>query len=680
MRKVILICFIILVQLAYTQDKKSDRVNVFLGTSGDYGQLSPGASYPFSMLCISPQSYPFTHTGYEYKAKEFKGVTHTMLQGVGCKGSGGNILIKPIVGSNIDTELIKEKEKGSPGYYHIELANKIQADYTVLHNFGIHQYHFVEKPQVYLDLSKATQNAFVQADFQIRGQVIQGKISSKTTCMAGVYHFYFYIDFGKGSHIEQVGKYDFIVDFVTKTPEVRIGFSSVSESYAKQRTQNNLSFDEVKHQADTKWNELLSRVDISDPDQERVNLFYSLLYRTLQAPFVISEEDGSYRAINGQQKKATFKVYHGWALWDNYREIIPLYSILYPEVYPDVVQSIANLYPHGKKNFATIYEPAPTVRTEHAIVVLADAMNKGIKLPINSIKQDLISEAEHLDFSTPDKALESSYDLWALSEVLKRSGDTERAMYYKQKASEYKSYWVKDFKDITAKDVDVMQARGLYQGTIWQYRWFVPFDIKGLIELNGSLQDFENQLDLFFNQHYYNHANQPDLQTSNLYNATANPYKSQALIHKLLIGESIQYYFNDNSRGIDPYIGRIYKNEPQAFLRTMDDDLGTMSAWFVLRSMGLSAVNVGSDKFYWNAPLFSQLSIRKENNTFLKITNANRLTYIDDVQIGGKEYEKNYISYKKLLQSSQITFKTNNNPNKQWPKEPVWISNIEENE
>ncbi|WP_394803683.1 glycoside hydrolase domain-containing protein [Niabella hibiscisoli] len=116
-----------------------------------------------------------------------------------------------------------------------------------------------------------------------------------------------------------------------------------------------------------------------------------------------------------------------------------------------------------------------------------------------------------LDFSKPDKALESCYDTWAFAEICSILNKTAEANAYKQKALSYKDYWNKDFKDLTKRDVDQMQARGLYQGTIWQYRWFVPFDVAGLIELTDGETNFIDQLKTFFSKDLYNHANEPDI-------------------------------------------------------------------------------------------------------------------------------------------------------------------------
>lgn len=679
-RLIYLLFFIGPIVFSQNNESKLNSVNVFLGTSGDYGQLSPGASYPFSMLCLSPCTYPYNHTGYEYEADIFNGFTHTLLQGVGCKGSGGNILIKPILDDDIQTHLLKDSQQGSPGYYGVDFDNGIKAEFTVNHNFGMHHYSFPKKGQLYLDLSSAIQEAFIQADTKVVKDGIQGKIISKTTCSEGVSQFYFYIDFGEKSKIKKIDKYKYIVDFQSSEVFVKVGLSSVSTEYAKKRIDNNLSFTQVYEKAKAKWYELLSRVEIQDQDIEKVDLFYSLLYRTLQAPFLISEENGVYRTIQGNIEKADFKVYNGWSIWDNYREIFPLLSILYPDIYEDIVLSVANLYPNGKKNFTTLNEPSPSVRTEHSLVVLADAINKQIKLPIDKILPYLLQEVEQLDFSSPDKALESSYDLWALSEILAKSGFKSESDFYLKKALNYRQYWNKDFKDLSQSDVDNMQTRGLYQGTIWQYRWLVPYDINGLIGLIGSNKEFEKQLDTFFNGHYYNHANQPDLQTSNLYYTTKSSYKTQKLIHELLQGKTIQFYFNENLKGIDPYIGRIYKNQPKAFLRTMDDDLGTMSAWFVLRSLGISSACVGSDVFYLTAPIFKKVIMNLPQNRIIELTNENNLFYIESLAKDKEIYRKNFIRYKDLLKVKRLDYTTRVLPNLSWPEDQLWISNIKDDE
>ncbi len=168
------------------------KVNVFLGTSGDHGQLSPAASSPFNMMSIGPQTTPHIHTGYEHYAKEFEGFTHTRIEGVGCTGSGGNILIKPILQEYVNTDLMKKKENATPGFYRVSFENGIQASMSVDTNFGIHKYEFPqEKSGLFIDFSFSLANRFVSEEHRIKDNIITGFVDTKTTCGAGVYRIYY---------------------------------------------------------------------------------------------------------------------------------------------------------------------------------------------------------------------------------------------------------------------------------------------------------------------------------------------------------------------------------------------------------------------------------------------------------------------------------------------------------
>ena len=352
-------------------------------------------------------------------------------------------------------------------------------------------------------------------------------------------------------------------------------------------------------------------------------------------------------------------------------------SLVYPNEFGPIAKSLENLYRYGKKNWATMNEPSPTVRTEHAVVVLLDAYNKGYPINIETIKDSLIAEADRLDYNSPDKALESSYDNWAIAELLRINGNTLQSAKYAEKALDYKKFWKKDFADLSKNDIDQMQARGLYQGTIWQYRWFVPFDVAGLKELAGGEDQFIEQLDQFFSENNYNHANQPDLQVPGLYNATKQPWKSQKLFRNIMLDTVVQNYFNDNSKGIDPYIGRIYKNQPKAFLRTMDDDAGTLSSWFVMRSIGFSPANIGSPVYYLTASIFNSVEMALDNGKSLKIEVKNYNKdhfYIQSAQLNGEVLTRNWLTQKELNQGGILLLETGAQPNENWGIENQWIS------
>lgn len=656
------------------------NVNVFLGTSGDRGQLSPAASYPFSMMSIGPQTYPKLHAGYEYKAKIFEGFTHNRIEGVGCQGSGGNILIKPFLGEKpMQSQLIKTAETASPGNYKVSFTNHIKADLIVHKNEGLETYSFPEgKKGFYIDLSHTLANQFQNEEHEINGQEISGYIQARTTCNVGSYKIYYTLKIDAPVKWTTLANHKLQAELLPDAKEttIRIAFSSVDVSHARANF-STMNASAMLQSTISRWNDVLGSIDVKG-DQDRTNLFYSLYYRGLQSPYLITEKDGSYRNTKGEIKRHSSQLYNGWAIWDNYRTQLPLLSITLPEVYQGITTSIANLYKNGKQDYATQTEPTNTVRTEHAMVVLLDAFRKGYRVDFASIRDSLIKDADKLDYSHPDKTLESSYDCWALAQILDILKEKTLSNVYLKKAEKYKEYWKKDFEDISKKDVDRVSARGLYQGTILQYRWFAPFDLKGLINLMGGEEAYIQQLDDFFDKDQYNHANEPDIQAPLMYNATGQPWKSQALIRKLGMDTVVQYYFNDNSRGIDPFIDRIYQNKPEAYIRTMDDDAGAMSSWYVLAACGISPACVGIPVYYLNVPFFEKVTFNWPGGKSFRIKvkdYADNKPYIQSILLNGKKLNRLWITQDEIMQGGELEII----PSAEVPKNKdliPWISDL----
>jgi len=658
-----------------------DLVNVFLGSSGDHGQMSPAASYPFSMLSIGPQTYPKTHTGYEYLAKKFEGFTHNRFEGVGCQGSGGNIFIKPFLGKEpMQSTLIKSTENASPGYYRVGFENKIDASFAVAGNAGKHVYHYPKGEKgIYLDLGYAFNGAFVTEEHVVDGNAVSGWIESKTTCGVGKYRIYYYLEITSKVNWEKLSEHKLVarLDVAATSAEINVALSSVSVESAKSAILDQ-TLEAIKNKSTAEWNKNLAKIEVSG-DLENAKLFYSLLYRTMQSPYVISDQDGRYRNTKAELRKDKEIRYNGWAIWDNYRTQLPLLSIITPDRYAGMVTSIADLYDSGKKDYAGQTEPSNTVRSEHAIVVLLDAYRKGYLVDFAGIADSLEKEVKGLDYKSPDKALESSYDNWALAEIFTILKQPQKAAIYKNKALEYRTYWNKDFKDMSKRDVDQMQARGLYQGTIWQYRWFVPYDFKGLMSLDGGEEAYIAKLDEFFARDLYNHANEPDLQVPLMYNVTRQGYKSQYWMHRLAADTVIQNYFNDNSRGIGSYIGKIYKNQPEAYLRTMDDDAGAMSAWYIFTASGFSPACVGWPVYYLNVPLFPSVTFHLPKAKTFRVEVANfspNNKYIRQVFLNGKPFNRNYITQEDIKQGGVLKIVSSADPVKVSSTEN-WISSME---
>ncbi|WP_126973287.1 glycoside hydrolase domain-containing protein [Gynurincola endophyticus] len=675
MRKLYVLLLFLTIYGSVDAQSKSSLVNVFLGSSGDNGQMSPAASAPFTQMSILPQTDPYLHMGYEHYAKKVLGFTHNRFEGVGCRGSGGLILIKPFLKDSLSQPLIKQSEAASPGAYTIHFTNGVNASFGVWNDIGIHHYTFPRgKKGLLINLEHTFNNAFAGAQYTIANGFISGTVSAKTTCHAGTYKIHFAIEVPENISVDTTGN-----TVVIKLPEsvvhinLRIAFSSVNPNYAisKLNINKHLSIRQLQQKSSDEWNNLFNYIEVEGNEAVK-KLFYSLLYRTLQSPFKVSEKDGRFAATDGNIYTDSVTRYHGWAIWDNYKTQLPLLELLYPLTYQHIITSIADLYRYGKYDFAGENEPANSVRTEHAAVVLADAVAKGYQVDVNGIKEKVFSDTSRFDFSKPDKFLEATYDFWAMAKLY-----PEHRQQFLKRAADYKTVWLKEFKDLTLRDVDRMSARNMYQGTIRQYRWNVPFDVKGLIELAGGKEKFTEELDDFFDNHYYNRANEPDIQSPTMYNASNHPSKYQYLIHHIALDSIVQYYFNENLRGIEPSIDRLYKNQPKAYIRTMDDDAGAMSGWFVLSAIGLHQPLIGEPVYYLSVPFFESVKIKNEASVFTIRVNgyhtANR--YIKRVTLNGKDLGRIWITRDEIRKGGTLVITASAVPTA-YGKDNIWISEM----
>ncbi|TZF86092.1 glycoside hydrolase family 92 protein (plasmid) [Pedobacter sp. BS3] len=653
------------------QDLTSE-VNPFFGTSGDHGQLSPAASSPFGYLSIGPQTSPHIHPGYEFLAKKFLGFTHNRFEGVGCKGSGGVLFVKPFWGDNYkDVELNKVYDQASPGYYTVKFDNGLKASFAVHQYSGIHQYIFpanVKDKRLFIDFSHAFNNAFVAEEHTVDQNTVSGWIQAKTTCSVGTYKLFFCLKFDKSIRIETTADTHQLIAVLnssgTTNLDVRVGLSSVDVNDAiKNLPAGDIS--QVKENSSAAWNRELAHIRV-EGDAERKKLFYSLLYRAIQSPYIISAADGRYRAIDGSLQTSGQPVYNGWSIWDNYKTQLPLLSFAFTDRYQAIAWSIANLYRYGKKDYATQNEPSNTVRTEHAVVVLLDAARKGYRIDFNSIYDSVKHEVDHIEAKSPDKKLETAYDLWAFSQIAEICKQQTAAGEYLQKAKTlYQEAWQKDFKDVKKKDVDKMPARGMYQGTVWQYRWLVPYDLAGLINLCGGEKQFTGQLDTFFDDNFYCHSNEPDIQAPVYYNATAQTWKSQRLMHQIGLDTMVQNYFNTNERDVGAYIGKIYRNAPNGYLRTMDDDGGAMSSWFVLAACGIYPASVGYPVYYVNVPYFKTVKIEVAPNKYFTVSVRNfddKNMYIRQMLLNGKDIGRTWLKHAEIVKGGTLEIIADSKP------------------
>ncbi len=647
------------------------QVNVFMGTSGDHGQLSPAASLPFGMVKLGPETDPVGHSGYNYEAALIEGFTHNRSEGVGCVGAGGNILIKPGLGqvSTKPSPYQKETERGAPGYYSVMLGlgdSAIKTELTVSNGTGWHKYDFPKKAKkwIMIDLRASHEEFIAETHEFTANDKIEGSVEAYTVCKqnGGKYKFYYQIAISAkvSEVVEQEGKIFLLLKSdEEKHVNVKVSLSTISPIQAVKDREVEIghkTFEEVRATARQLWQEKLSKIRVKGNLEDK-KLFYSNLYRSFLAPYNTTSSDSTYRGSDGKIYVAEgFTYYHGWSIWDNFRTQLPLLTIIEPNIMLDICKSLVALYKQGKYNWASTTEPFPTVRTEHSSVVLLDAYRKGISdFDLKGVYPYLIQELDSLPYTSPDNILESSYDYWAVSEIAGILGKAEDQQKYLNKAKEFETIYKEKFQVMDAQS-DIMHGDGLYEGTLWQYRWFVPWNIAKMKELIGGEEAFEAQLDQFFESDFYNHGNQPDLQAPFLYNFTKNPWKTQEIVNKILTKDLVQWY-GTHRKWETPYKGKIYKNAAKGYLKEMDDDAGTMSSWFVLASMGLYPVNVGEPLWQITTPIFEEVSINVQGEKAfnIKTTNFNDSTfYIDEIKLEDDTYTNYFLKHQAIIEGKGL--------------------------
>lgn len=663
------------------ETNNSQFIDPFICTSDDHGQTDVAAAIPFGMVKPCPDTYPIGHSGYDYNSTEIIGFSHTRFSGVGCRGVGGNIRVLPFANSatKVPQKLnyLKNSEIAEAGYYSVILDQGIQVELTANNHVAFHKYIFPasHNSAVSIDLSSSfVEHVSEQHSFDKQG-ILSGKVQSSSVCKLGKYSFYYALWIDKNDIVISDKNSKVVFRFTTSESEevnVLCALSVISEEAAIHSLENakTQSFEKVRLNAFNKWNELLNVVQIETDDISKKQLFYTHLYHATQSPFLISEEDGSYRGSDGKVYKNHLKnYYHGWSIWDTFRSKLPLLSFLYPNKYKEMLASIAELYKQGKPVWGTETEPFLTIRTEHSIAILLDAHKKGL-LPfsLNEIYAQLKEEAENLPFKSPDNILESSYDLWAMSEIATELGYHNEAKDYLNSAMNYQTTWKEKFLHM-GETADVMHGDGLYEGTLWQYRWFVPFDIAGIQQLMGGKNEFEQQLDFFFKNELFNIGNQPDIQVPYLYAYTDSPWKTQALVYSLM-NEQTNNWYGTHEKWKQPHTRKIFQNSPKGYVKEMDDDAGTMSAWYVWSALGFYPVFPGSPSMVISTPHFDSYTINFPNNT-LKVETIKPTAssiYIQKMEIDGKPYNSCFISYNQLVQSKNIIIYLGDQPNKNWGK------------
>lgn len=639
-------------------------VNLFIGTSGDNGQVAPGAAAPFGMVCVCPDNDPRSHAGYDYAVMKVSGISVNRLSGVGCSGGGGNLRIRPVAPSQ-ELHIKKSREKATPGYYSTAFTNGIKTELTATNAMAVERYKFPRSlsAALWIDFASTFEDVATCHYKRISETCIEGYVQAKNVCGHGRYKLYFSLNTSHPFQLEEQKETTACLTFGKKvrSVEVRIGLSALSSELASWECARweKMDFEDVKSRTADQWEKQLSAIDVKGGKKDDRVIFYTSLYRTYLSPADVSSPDGAYLGTDGKVYiSEDFRYYSNWSLWDTFRTKFPLLVLTEPAKMRDMATSLIHLYATGKKDWSTGFESTPTVRTEHAVILLLDAYRKGItNLDFRKGYAGMKQEMERLPMRSPDQKMESAYDLWAMAKIAEIIGEKADSEQYRQRSvSLFEETWKKEFMNVTPA-FEVMKNNGLYQGTRWQYRWAAPQYIDKMIEWVGQ-DSLRLQLTYFFDHHLYNQGNEPDIHVPYLFNRLGAPEKTQQIVRSLMTEPMIHKY-GGNSEFKTPYLGKAFKNAPEGYSPEMDEDDGTMSAWYVFGAMSFYPLLVGDEYYDLTSPLFDRVLLRLTNGNVLTIQTEGRKKKdapIKSIHFNGKKIADYRISHNELIKGGELIY------------------------
>ena len=697
-------------------------VDPFICTEGDNGQLYPGASYPFGMVQLSPETEGDSHVGYYYTDEYIEGFSHLRIPGGGSRGKGGGLLIKPGIGkftnqiSEFREKYIKQREEASAGYYKTELESGVKAELTVTRRVGFHRYTFPEEKRndryIVVDLSHSYVG-MLDASLNVKNDhEITGMIKSLHNSGGGYHQLYYAIvsdvpfesytswkgdDIAENQPSREGNNTGMWLRFPEKgknAVQLKVGLSPVSEEQAMSEAKTEVkdwNFDKVKNETASVWREKLSKMEIKGGSDEFKTLFYTHLYHSYLVPNISSSSAGTYKAAHQidslyytKNTAPDFEYYSTWTLWDDFRKY-SLVSLMEPETDKNIVRSLVDYYKHRDGGDGK-YWPTPQIRMEFTGAVIMDAWNKGIRdFDAETAYKGMLRDYQKESERNVSASLEKSYHAYFALKMAESLGkNKEEIDSLKKAALAYKKLWCPQQKDNQGNirgfftpngqpvpDVEEFE-KYVYEGNLWHYRWFVLHDVKGLAELAGGKEKLADDLEYFFDHDFYMHLNEPDYQAPFLFDLLGKPYLTQKWARTFTTKEVVQLYHNHGFFE-KPVVKRIYRTDPEGYIESMDDDGGAMSSWFVMSAMGLFPLDPVEPYYLVGSPIFPELTLHLDNGKDFTIVARNVSEdnfYIQSAKLNGKEFNTPWIDHQTIMNGGTLEFEMGSQPNKEWGSNP----------
>ena len=698
------VCFSVTAAVAATQNL-TQYVNQYVGTGG-HGHTFMGANVPFGLVQLGPteptRGWDWC-SGYYYDDDELIGFGHMHLSGTGI-GCLGDVAFLPVKDSKqTSTRFKHEAEKVHPGYYSVQLTDpNVLVELTATERCGFHRYTFKNgaKAQLALDLSQCI--GWDKLNDCLLTQESATRLTGfrRSNGWAADRRIYFSIDFSQPVTVHRLDSMERVVVSVadnTKPLLVKVALSPVSIDKAKLNMQAELAgwdFDAAVKQADEAWNRELARIEIQTNDQTKKRVFYTAMYHLMTSCSKFNDVDREYRGADGKVHKADFTNYTTLSLWDTYRAAHPLMTVAFPEMQRDFAQTFLNIYKQqgrlpvwhlmGSETDCMVGNPGA--------IVLADLTMKGFvedkELALEALKATQMKDIRSLGLlkkhgyipwnlepenETVAKALEYCAADDGVAKVAKLLGKKDDYEYFFNRSRSYKKYYDPETRFLRAVDTDGKfrlpfnpffaehRTNDYTEGNAWQYTFLVPHDVKGLIKLFGSDKAFMSKLDsLFFVEGWagdnaspdmsgmtgqYAHGNEPSHHVIYMYNYAGRPDKAAPLLRKML--------------------NEMYLDQPDGL--SGNEDVGQMSAWYILSSVGLYQVDPVGGRFVIGSPLFDKATVNVGGGktfTVVAKNNSDKNIYVQSARLNGKTLKNSYVDFNDIRRGGTLELVMGPKPSK----------------
>ena len=657
---ILLFCLGWLFSFSCNGEEKIKYVNPFIGTSQTlkpsnwegHGRTYPGAVAPFGYIQLSPETRVSADKGYDYRDNKIYFFSSFGHRSGYPNGSAGSCFIMPIE-NQASFQLRKNSrtfshlnEIAEPGYYKVEfIDNETTVETTASTRAGMFRFSYKSSiiPKVFIgDIGEFE----LIADSIIKGRSRHSVLEFNT----------------KWSSVEKISD-GIILTFekqLDKTLLLKLSSSSVSFNNAQENLELEVphwNFDRLKNETQNAWEAQLSVIEVKEGSIQNKTKFYSALYHSMLLPWIDSDYNGEYKGADNKTYKAKgINHYNTFSPWDTFRSLHPLLCIVAPQRQNDMIISMLEIFEQSNQL------PDYPMTGYHSIPMIVDSYFKNITnfdkdLAYKAMKESVVNapfiyedmlsyiSKGYVPSTFPEsvtRTVEYAYNDWALSQYAKNvMNNSEDYLALSKRGFNYRNLFDPEQLFLVPRENEnFIKSNGNFgfkEGDKWNYSFFVPHNPRDLINLMGNDEEFTNLLDSAIHSGRILFDNEPNFHIPYLFNYSKKPSKTQEWVSKIR-----ELYFTANEGGLPG-----------------NDDLGSMSSWFVFNALGFYPVCPGVPEYNIGTPLFGEVVIHTEGNKQFVIKGAStslKNKYIKSASLNGEKLNKSWFSHSSIIKDGELNF------------------------